>query len=564
MLAGGSPLFDSAKGRLFVAAGTALYEVFINGTYNTLGTIADDATHTPVQMAVNGGQLAVIASGLFYLHDGISLTQPGFTGYQGNVNTSVSGTTYTVDWLSGSQFDDALVGQSIILNATNYTVAQVVSSTQLLLSTSAGNQTNLRYYANLTSGTCDQVGTAVTWRDGPFFDQRLVGTAFFIEGISFNVASVQDSTHLTLSGSTVTQIDATWSSTALNTIQAQTGVFQGGYFIVALPNSKQFNFSALYDGKTWGPLDFAIKESYPDNIGCLIADHDELYVFGEKFTEGWRALTNPPAAGSPYGREMSISMSTGVAAIYSAASSRNGPVWLGADLRGNPVFYAAQGFQPVRLSTYAIEAIWATYSTAQDAETYIVEVEGHELAVIQFPTGDATWVMDMTASAELGKACWSEWNDTTDGTTFHRFRGRQHAYVWGQHWMGDYQTGAIYPLSTTVYQDNYTMIYCVRTFPHLSETALRQFFSRLQLDLETGLASITVKLEWSKDGGHTFIQPKTVSIPQADVHTNPNYLARALFNRLGSGRDRVFRVTVTGNCRIALVGCYIDQMIGIS
>jgi hypothetical protein len=235
-------------------------------------------------------------------------------------------------------------------------------------------------------------------------------------------------------------------------------------------------------------------------------------------------------------------------------------VWIGADLRGQPCCYRAQGFQPVRISTHAIETVWGSYSTIADAEAFVYELDGHEFYQVSFPTAGTTWVYDFTASTQMGRPLWHE-RQYYDGT---RHRARFHAFVWGKHWVGDYSTGAIYEMSSSQYQDAGQAIHCVRTFQHLCEERLRQFFSRLQADLETGNASVTVQLEWSNDGGHTFPSSRTVTIAQNDGGGNPNYAARAIFNRLGSARDRVFRLTITGNCRIALINGYLDAVQGLS
>jgi len=61
----------------------------------------------------------------------------------GIVNTSVSGTTYTVTFLSGDAFYALYPTEQIIIHAQTYTIAAIQSPTQLTLTTSAGTQTNV-------------------------------------------------------------------------------------------------------------------------------------------------------------------------------------------------------------------------------------------------------------------------------------------------------------------------------------------------------------------------------------------------------------------------------------
>jgi len=562
LFAGGAPL--TTGGRLFAVAGSKLYEVFSGGTSSLLGDVGDDAAHSPVQMIPNGNQLGIVSAGKFYLADGITVAQPLFISAHGVVDTS--GTAVT--WDEGDNFTAAMAGQQIIINGVGYTVASVTDNQHLVLTSSAGTQTAVAYTVFAVGGTADVTGTAVTWDSGPLFTQDLVGQTIVINGASYTVASVQDQTHLTLTGSAGAQAGSAWSVAGLG-VTAQTGTFLDSYFIVAKPDSKEIDFSGVFDGKTWDPLDFGIKEGYPDNIGAILADHEDLWILGESSSEIWRSLDNPPAEGAPMQRDPGAFIPIGLASIRAANSTRQGPIWLGTDLEGGIVAYRGQGYQPQRVSTHAVEQVWSGYSTVQDAESFMLELDGHEFWVLSFATADATWVYDITASNQFGKPLWHEWTYSTDGVTFHRHPARGHAFVsWanaaGVHYVGDHSSGAIYPLSTATYQDNGQTIYCVRTFPHLSEAGLRQFFHRLQLDLETGGAALTVKLDWSKDNGHTFSNAMTVTVPQLDSGSNPNFRpqARAIFNRLGSGRDRVFRVTVTGNTKISLINAYLDWLAG--
>src|SRR5262245_46477237 len=68
------------EGRLFVAAGSNLYEVFSNTTYENRGGIGNDGRM--VQMFFNGNQLAVISNHNFYCDVGGvgGLGQPLFSG----------------------------------------------------------------------------------------------------------------------------------------------------------------------------------------------------------------------------------------------------------------------------------------------------------------------------------------------------------------------------------------------------------------------------------------------------------------------------------------------------
>jgi hypothetical protein len=156
---------------------------------------------------------------------------------------------------------------------------------------------------------------------------------------------------------------------------------------------------------------------------------------------------------------------------------------------------------------------------------------------------------------------WHERN-SWDGAAFHRHRAAFHCYVWGKHWVGDFSNGNIYQMDSGIYTDAGQTITCVRTLPHLCEQRLRQFFSKLQLDLETGGgAALTIVVEWSDDGGTAWVGG---GVNFTYTASTTKKLDRAAFWQLGSSDDRVFRITITGNARKALLNLYLDVFTGIS
>jgi len=429
-------------------------------------------------------------------------------------------------------------------------------------------------------------------------------------------------------------------------INAGTGAFLDSFFIISPPNSKIINVSQPLDGTTWNPLDSATKESYPDNIGTLLADHQELLVLGETHSEVWQAPGADPTF--PFQPNESLAMAIGTAAPFSACSLRDGPVWIGASLRGQPIAYFAQGFVPARISTHAIEQVWKTYSTIIDAIGFIYEMDGHEFWQVTFPSANAgagaTWVYDHTASVQMGKNLWhrvDSWDP--DLAQWTRHRACCHAYVFGEHWVGDFAAptdfgaGCVYVMDSAVYEDSGQLITCQRVLPHLVEGRLRQFFTKLQLHFETGGAALTtfagtlsaagggtltdsaagflnsmvgdriditgsftgsflitaylstsqvtvapfssislgtfagasgtagaaltILLEWSDDGGNTFVGG---GVNFTYTASTTKKLDRATFEQLGSATDRVFRLTITGNARKSLVNCFLDSFAGIS
>src|SRR5262249_7495699 len=159
---------------------------------------------------------------------------------------------------------------------------------------------------------------------------------------------------------------ASESTDASGYLKAGTGAYLDGYAILAPPpdpvtltnmfyvsdNGRLDRFLALDKGK---------KEGAPDNILALLADHEELFIFGDlKSTEVWR---DTGAANFPLERDMAAYMQYGLVAQHSVAPlGLRGIAWLAwSEGRGAPQAFYAQGFQPQRISTHTLENLWNAY-----------------------------------------------------------------------------------------------------------------------------------------------------------------------------------------------------------
>jgi hypothetical protein len=483
-------------------------------------------------------------------------------------------------------FNQGMVG--LVINVTGVSggfrvVDTVVNGTQLTFTVASGLLTSAETYSVPSSGVL------VNSQSNPFTQADVGATLDITSGTGFTtglykVLSVDAYGNATLSlisgGGVSPSVVGTIGSTGgvatetFGPILAKTGAYLDSFFIVNPPNTGQIYISDPLDGTTWDPTEYATKEGYPDKIGFLLADHQELMVAGESHSEVWNAPGADPTF--PYQPNESYSMSIGTSSPWCGCSLRDGPVWIGASLRGAPIAYFAGGFQPQRISTHAIEQVWASFKplyAAQglpnlyDAVSFVYELDGHEIWQTSFPIADQTWAYDRTASMQIGKPIWHERN-SFDGANFHRHRANCYAAVLGGQYVGDfaatgYGAGNIYLMSDTLYEDNGQPITCIRTLPHICEQRLRQFFQKLQIDLQTaaGGVALTIVITWSDDGGVTFVGGGANFTYTTSTTLT---LDRAVFWQLGSADDRVFSISVTGNAPKALINAYLDVLEGIS
>jgi hypothetical protein len=369
--------------------------------------------------------------------------------------------------------------------------------------------------------------------------------------------------------------------------------FIDGYFVFNKPGTQEFQITGLY-AETIDPLDFASAEGSPDLLISLIADHRELWLFGENSTEVFYNSGNPDF---PFERIQGAFIEQGCAAKNSVAKMDNTVVWLTADDRGQGTVQKAVGYTPQRISNHALEFAIASYPTISDAVAYTYQQEGHIFYVLTFPSANATWAYD--ASTQL----WHQraWRNPNSGNLERHRSICQMAFA-GENIVGDWENGNLYVLDLDYYTDNGNILPAIRQLPHSATGNSWQFFSKLWVDLQTGIggASIPVvgaytgwtfssttvptfdddsgtylmsdgavttinsvvsdpklMLEWSDDGGHSFGNRMTVSAGKIGERK-----ARANFRRLGKSRDRVWRMTITDPVKRAFIAADVEFTVG--
>jgi Phage stabilisation protein len=326
--------------------------------------------------------------------------------------------------------------------------------------------------------------------------------------------------------------------------------YQDGYFIFNKPNSQFFYHSDL-NSTDIDALDFHAVEGNPDNVVAVVSDHRELWVFGETTTE---VFFNSGEADSVFQRIQGAFIEHGCAAAFSVVKMNNTTFWVGKDDQGGGLVYMAQGYQPQRISTLAVETAIQSYGDISTARGYSYQENGHNFYVLNFPTARTTWVFDTSTNL------WHERCYNNQGT-LERHRADCHAYAYATHVVGDYESGKVYALSQSTYTDNGVEIMRRRVAPHISEGLTRIPFHSFQLDIEagTGLDGVgqgtdpQVILRWSDDGGHTWSNEKWTSFGKIGQRKK-----RAIWRRLGQSRDRVFEVTTSEPVKVVFIGAEIN------
>ncbi len=338
-------------------------------------------------------------------------------------------------------------------------------------------------------------------------------------------------------------------------------VWSDGFFIVNKAGTNKFFISGLQDFEI-DTLDFTSSEGSPDVVVALAVLNRTLYVLNELTTE---VYANTGNADFPFERVSGGFIEVGALSGASVAQAADTLFWLGRSREGQGIVYAMSGASPRRISTHPIEQAISGYASPQDAVGYTYAKNGHVFYALNF--AEATWVYD------LATGMWHERAYTNSGTLErHRVECIAHIPQTGVLLGGDYETGELYVIDDATYSDDGDAITRLRATPHLSTGDLnRAFYSRFQLDMETGIgldggvqgSSPTVMLDWSDDGGHTW-SSEQFALADAGSGSIGDYKKRVVWRRLGKSRDRIWRVKVTDPVKVVLIDAHVDVQAGAS
>jgi hypothetical protein len=313
------------------------------------------------------------------------------------------------------------------------------------------------------------------------------------------------------------------------------------YFIASDPNTAVAGQSAVFDGLSWGALDFAAAESSPDNLVRPIADHDELVMFGGKTIEFWY---NDAGTDFSFSRYIGAQAEVGLASPSSVSKLDEGLLFLGDD----GIVYRLEGRQPIRISTHAVEFALGGYSSLAGAYAFNFEWDGHKFFCLSSEDWDTTWVYDIATGSWWEASTWSvgRWDVVCC------FELNNQRYV---------GTSAGISRLDDVPTDNGGIMERKRTTQLSHEDHKLIFFHTIELLMEPGQAALNtnpqVMLSWSDDGGHTWSNEVFASIGLTG-----EYGWRVYWHRLGASRARIWRVRITDAVKTVLIGANAEAKLG--
>jgi len=324
--------------------------------------------------------------------------------------------------------------------------------------------------------------------------------------------------------------------------------YQDSYFICTFRNSQRFQISAQNDGTTWDALDFASAEAAPDKINRVIADHGEIVLAGDTTIEYWG---NNGAQDFPYSNIRGATSEFGLAAPWSLVKYNDSLAGLMKNRMGQVQVMMAVGHSLQKISSQELDSIINGYTSVADATAFSYLLGGHPMYQINFPSAGKSWLFDGSTSM------WSPLESGLDGA---RHIAEICVDYLNKPRVTDYASGNVYILDVNAYTDNGMPIARELIGKHVVKDYKKTEVSRLQVDFETGVGLITgqgydpqAMLQVSKDNGHTWGNEMWTTLGQIGT-----YLTRAIWRRLGTARDWVFKFRITDPVKVVITGASVD------
>jgi hypothetical protein len=385
------------------------------------------------------------------------------------------------------------------------------------------------------------------------FVRPTTANGFYYKCTVAGTAGGSEPTWSTVVGATTTDNSVTWTTyaeapiyteiTDPNFIGGQACAFQDGYGIVVQPDSRYWQVSSLYDFTTYDSNAQAAKEGGSDNIVTVMADHLNIWVFGERTTEIWYNSGSTPF---PFSRLAGTFLEKGIAAPASLSKGDNSLFWLSNE--GQMV--RSVGYQAKIISTRQFDREISRYDRIDDAIGYFYTMAGHAFYDLTFPSADVTWSHDVATGLMHSKASYPNYG---------RHRGNCYVLYKNMQLVGDYANGKLYQFDMDCYTDDGHAIKASVESNEFYDNGKRLSFPDMQVTFDHGQkvpadtyydADNTphAMLSWSSDGARMF--PTEVWEPMGQVG---EYDKRTIFRQLGSSYKRTYRLTVSAPvCRNVL------------
>jgi hypothetical protein len=345
-----------------------------------------------------------------------------------------------------------------------------------------------------------------------------------------------------------------WTADHTGTLNQLGGTFPGatsvtyidGYFVFTQDDtSTRFFISGLFDPANFDALDFAFADGTPNITRRVVTHRGQLWLIGDNATEVWYDSGD---ADFPFRRVSGGVIPFGCVSVRTVARADGSVFWVGMD----GIIYRSDGYKMVRISTHAIEAIMrqrSDFNLRMTPQALTYSQDGHTFYVVNLGT-DRTLVYDCATKV------WHDRSSAADGNG--RWAPNAAGMATEFIMLGDYASGKIFtpvPISMPPTAGPDALVFRQTTLPTIWAGTNRAFCHRVEIEMEAGGPNSPgpVLLEWSDDGARTWSAARTLfSGNQSDTRH------RVYTTRLGSFRQRTFRITINGSATLYAVDADIS------
>ena len=316
----------------------------------------------------------------------------------------------------------------------------------------------------------------------------------------------------------------------------------------------KFQVSDAGDGGTINSLNFAFAQSSGDELIRVYSFRQQIIMFGADSLEPWynSGVGNPPMDRIEGGLR-----AVGIAGVHCVTNTPQAVYFLGHDR----TVYRLDGYEPVQVSTAAINNAIENYSTVSDCFSYSLKLQGQNFVIFSFPTANKTWCF----SQETGI-----WLELSSGVNGGRDLSNGYCYAFGKHLVTDYQNGNVYELDIDTFDDNSGALIRERTSaPVYSGQAAQSdkevFYNYVKMIVNSGDAIATgqgsdpqVMMSYSDNGGRTWSAENWRSLGAMGEYKKELY-----WHALGASKDRVFKVRFSDPVAFHILRMEADVEVGV-
>jgi hypothetical protein len=316
-----------------------------------------------------------------------------------------------------------------------------------------------------------------------------------------------------------------------------------------------FTWTYSTPDSAFDPLDIAAKSGFNDPIVGIMVVHRELWLIGTLTSEVW---IGTGAADFYFQQVQGAYINHGCSAAYSIASQDILVFFLQQDQQGNGLVLQGQGYDVTEISTPRLVAEFKSYVTLADAIGFCFQLSDHSFYALIFPAANKSWLYDLSTKH------WLEWNWADANGVLNRHRANCCMFAFGSVLVGDFENGNILRLSPDVFTDYFPAtptgpIVRIKTLTHITGGNYERItYKNFDADVTVGSiadqeADPEIFLSWSDNKGVSYGNPVAQSLGKTG-----EYFTTVSWNRLGMGRDRVFKLQWSVNADVALNGGFTE------